>query len=146
MLIGMGMVCCFHEATAMIESIHWLLPWAVAVSTTALLAWIIIALVCDKSRNCKGPRFGKAVLSLSKVSPVGVMILIAILAVAVVKGGGKTNGTEQAGSDLPGTNGVEQVEIEGMSVALKLWRKKYTTRMTRIIAMMRVSTTLCIAA
>ena len=113
MLTGMGMVCCFHEATAMIESIHWLLPWAVAVSTTAFLAWIIIALVCDKSRNCKGPRFGKAVLSLSKVSPVGVMILIAILAVAVVKGGGKTNGTEQAGSDLPGTNGVEQVEGGG---------------------------------
>ena len=38
------------------------------------------------------------------------------------------------------------MDSDGMTVALKLCRKKYTTRITRMIAMMSVSTTLWIAA
>ena len=38
------------------------------------------------------------------------------------------------------------IEIEGMMVALKFCRKKNTTKITRMIAMTRVSTTLWMAA
>ncbi len=38
------------------------------------------------------------------------------------------------------------MESDGMRVALKFWRKKYTTRITRMMAMINVSTTLWMAA
>ena len=38
------------------------------------------------------------------------------------------------------------MEIDGIMVALMSWRKKYTTIITRMIAMMSVSITLCIEA
>ena len=39
-------------------------------------------------------------------------------------------------------NSDTMIEIDGIKVALKSCRKKYTTKITRIIAMIRVSTTL----